>query len=276
MGKFLQSIVPWILSFFLITVLLCSVNSFAGNWPESQTATIYSEGTSIPYLPIGGTEARKQTCQGTATILECHQTLSRIPQHDVDMGRTQFVLRSKDGNRELLQETLNEVWECLGYNPRTKKYLLISKNEHGVKVTLRGLVYIDETKTTFQDSIFGKKQFEAVASLYSPDGSYLALIGAPQGVDDYRLYVLNTDIDQLKLLGNPPAPPPLSKEDRVDPVSIDMLGPWEAPERHYTELEKGIWKFTAPHILQVSYGKDTLKARSKARKIKQWDLSLLR
>jgi hypothetical protein len=276
MNKFLQSILVLIISIFPMILLLYPMNSLAGNWPESQTATIYSKGASLPYSPIGGTEARKQTCQGTATILECHQTLSRIPQHDVDMGRTKLALRSKDGDRELLQETLTEIWECLGYNPRTKKYLLISKNEHGVKVTLRGLVYIDEAKATFQDSIFGKKQFEAVASLYSPDGSYLALIGAPEGVDRYRLYVLNTNIDQLKLLGNPPAPPPLSKEDLANPESIDMLGPWEAPERHYTELEKGIWEFTAPHMLQVSYGKDTFKARSKTRKIKQWDLSLLR
>jgi hypothetical protein len=175
----------------------------------------------------------------------------------------------------LLKEMLKEIWECIGFSVQTRKYLIISKNEHGVKVTLRGLVYLDEAKAVFQDSIFGRLHFEATASLYSPDGTYLALIGVPEGKDIYRLYVLNTISDELREIGEPPAPPPLTAEELDNQDAKHMMGPWEAPERHYTEMEQGIWEFTDPHTLRVSYGKDSLKRRSKKRTIKEWDLRIV-
>jgi hypothetical protein len=245
----------------------------AREWPESQMATVYSRGTLMPYLPIGGTELRKTTCKGLSTILEIRQTVAKFPRHDVDMGRTELITYSLADRKVLLKETLKEIWECIGFNTQTQKYLIISKNEHGVKVTLRGLVYLDEAKAAFQDSIFGRLHFEATASLYGPDGKYLALIGAPEGKEIYRLYVLNTISDELREIGEPPAPPPLTPTDLDNQDAVQMMGPWEAPERHYTELEQGIWEFTDPHTLRVSYGKDSLKRRSKERIIKEWDLN---
>lgn len=255
-----------------VILLLLPSQSMGREWPESEMATIYSRGTLTPYLPMGGTELRKITCKGLSTILEIRQTVAKIPRHDVDMGRTELIIYSLADLKVLLKETLKEIWECIGFNAQTRKYLIISKNEHGVKVTLRGLVYLDELKAAFQDSIFGKLHFEATASLYGPDGTYLALIGAPERKDTYRLYVLNTTSDDLREIGEPPAPPPLTAADLDNQDAEHMTGPWEAPERHYTELEHGIWEFTDPHTLRVSYGKDSLKRRSKNRLIKEWKL----
>jgi hypothetical protein len=246
--------------------------SIAREWPESHMATVYSRGTLAPYLPTGGTKLRETTCTGLSTVLEVRQIMAKIPRHDMDMGRTELIIHSRADKKVLLKETLKEVWECLGFNVQKRKYIIISKNEHGVKVTMRGLVYLDEAKAAYQDSIFGKLHFEATASLYSPDGTYLALIGAPEGKDIYSLYVLNTISDELREIAEPPAPPPLTAADLDNQDAEQMAGPREAPERHYTEMEKGIWEFTAQHTLRVSYGKDSLKHRSKDRIIKEWDL----
>ena len=264
--------IQWICGFFAFILFWFPLTGMAHDWPESQTATAYTEGTLRPYVPKDGTKLRETTCKGLNTVLEVYQTVAKIPRHDVDMGRTELVMRSRDDKKVLIKETLTEVWECLGFNMQTRKYLIVSKNEHGVKVTLRGLVYLDETSAVFQDSVFGKHHFEAVASLYSPDGNYLALIGAPEKKDAYGLYVLNTTSDQLRELGEPPAPPPLTAADLSYPDMEHMMGPWEAPERHYAELEKGIWEFTSPHTLDVSFSNDSMKFRSKDRRIKQWDL----
>jgi hypothetical protein len=259
----------------LCLAIPASVNARA--WPESRTATVYSEGNRLPYLPMGGTIVNRNSCSGEYTILESVQTLAKIPRHDVDMGRTRLVLRTKDG-KILLDETLNEVWECLGYNPRTRRYLVTSTNEHGVKVTLRGLVYIDETSAVFKESMFGKRQFHAVSSLYKSDSGYLALIGWGQGEgeeEDVQLYALDTNTDQLKVLGTAPAPPPLSPEERKSREARLMLWPWNAPERHYTKLDESIWSFTDSGTLRVSYGPDTIRKRSKQRTEKRWDLDEL-
>lgn len=236
-------------------------------------ATAYSGGAlAAPFQPVGGTKLTEKTCLGLSTALEIRQIMATIPRHDEDLGRTELIVRALDDRKVLMEETLREIWECLGFNVKTRKYLVVAKNEQGVKIAMRGLMYLDEAKASFQDSVFGKLHFEATASLYSPGGVYLALIGAPEGKDECRLYVLNTILDELREIGQPPAPPPLTAEELANRDAKRMTGPWEAPERHYTELEKGIWAFTAPHTLRVSYGKDTLRHRNKVRTIKEWDL----
>ncbi len=225
-----------------------------------------------PFQPVGGTTLIERTCVGLSTVLEIRQIVATIPRHDEDLGRTELIIRARDDKKVLMKETLREIWECPGFNVKTRKYLVVSKNEHGVKVAMRGLMYLDELKASFQESVFGKLHFEATASLYSPDGTYLALIGAPEGKDEYRLYILNTILDELREIGQPPAPPPLTAEELANRDTKRMMGTWEAPERHYTELEPRIWAFPAPHTLRVSYGKDTLRHRSKIRTAKGWDL----
>ncbi|MBN1594672.1 hypothetical protein JW933_01970 [candidate division FCPU426 bacterium] len=252
--------------------LLSPLNTQAREWPESHTATIYSKGTLLPYLPAGGTRTRQSDFLGSASRLECIQVQAKFARHDVALGRTMLVLRSRNGKKVLLKETFTELWECLGYNPRTRRYVLVSQNEHGVKVTLRGLVYLEENRPRFTDSVFARKRFQAAASLYSPEGTYLVLVGAPAGEDQYRLYALDLEQDQLLLLGDAPAPPPLSQEDLEYPEAADLMGPWEAPERHYTELEKEIWSFVNPHTLQVGYGQDTISKRGRKREVRTWNL----
>lgn len=246
--------------------------SWAEVWPESPTATHYSEAAKKPYTPGGGTEEAKAACKGGATQLQISQVRAKLPKHDMDLGQTTLTLLGGDGQKQLLQDKFAELWDCLGYNAKAKRYVLVSKNEHGVKVTLRGLVYLEENPPRFRESNFGFRQFEAAASLLSPDGTYLALIGAPAGKDEYRLYVLNLVTDQLLTLGQAPAPPPLTKEELASPEAADMMGAWEAPERHYAELEKEIWSFDSPGMLKVSYGKDTLQARGAKRTTVTYDL----
>jgi hypothetical protein len=262
----------WAGGILVLILLVIPLQGVVREWPESQMATTYSEGTGAPYLPMGGAKLRETTCTGHSTVFEVRQTVAKIPRHDVGMGSTELIVRSLKDNTIIIREILKEVWECLGFNTQTRKYLIISKNEHGVKVTLRGLMYFNEAKAAFQDSVFGKQHFEAVASLYSPDGNYLALIGAPEGRDSCSLYILNTISDQLQEIGKPPAPPPLTAADMEYPDAEHIMGTWESPERNYTELEKGIWEFSPPHMLRVSYGKDSLRHRNKDRTMKEWNL----
>jgi hypothetical protein len=245
----------------------------AANWPQSPTITAYSSGALAPYLPRGGVVASAARCgSGASTYLECETTRARTPQHDVDLGRTTLILRSRDG-RELLRETVAEIWECLGFDARTRRYVLVSKNEHGTKVTLRALVYLDEDQKTFQDSAFDREEFEAVAALPGPEVRFLALIGAPSASDKpYELYALDLDRDALRRLGPPPAPPPLPVEDLSGGDSTAELWPWESPDRWFTELEAGVWSFVDARTLRVSYGQDTRERRAKKRKPKTWKL----
>jgi len=273
-----RSIVPHFRSVPLfLAVWLLSLPAVARPWPESAMASAYASGTKVPYLAQGDTRNLQATVEGTATTLDVEQTAALIPRHDVDLGRTRLVLRSRATKVVLLDETFNELWECLGYNPRTQRYLLVSKNEHGVKVTLRGLVYVDERKAAFVDSVFGQEQFHAVSSLYEPVNGILALIGWKDTEEGrnapVKLYALHTLTDALVELGPPPAPPPLSLEDLRFAKDRSMMGPWIAPERHYTELDPAIWRFSSPTTLEVSYGRDTLRKRSSQRTIKRFVLT---
>jgi hypothetical protein len=261
----------------LLAVGLDTTSANARPWPESNMATAYAARATSPYVPSGGVKVERATVEGSVTTLELEQTAANHPRHDVDMGRTRVVLRNRETQAILIDETLTELWECLGFNPRTGRYLIVSKNESGVKVTLRGLLYVDEPKAAFIDSIFGNDHFHAVASLYESGSGVLALIGwKDTGAGRHaqvRLYALHTSIDVLVELGPPPAPPPLSSEELRLPMASDMVWPWHAPERHYTELGPGIWRFANPTRLDVSYGPDTVRKRSPRRWIKRFDLT---
>jgi hypothetical protein len=279
MWAMLASVGSSFVALTLFALLSSSASDAAArSWPQSEMATVYAEGATRPYAPSGGTTVQRASVEGKSTTLEVIRTVAKIPQHDVDMGRTRLVLRSRDSNAVLFDETFSELWECLGYSARTQRYLLTSKNEHGVKVTLRGLLYVDEKLGAFKDSIFGQVDFHAVSSLYEPVSGLLALIGwKGVGAGSYpkvRLYVLDTHTDKLVDLDAPPAPPPLTADEfEMFKEELSMVGPWDAPERHYTELEPSIWRFPSPTILEVSYGRDTLKQRSPKRTKKRYDLS---
>jgi hypothetical protein len=164
------------------------------------------------------------------------------------------------GDTVLLRQNLVELWECVAFNPGTRKYLIGSRNEHGATATLRGLVYLDEPGTTFQDTAFGEQEFEAVAAQISQDARYFSFIACTDLRPRGGLYVMDTDINRIVYLGDPPAPPPGPKDS------------WSWALQSYTDLELGILSFTGPHSLQATFGTDSFKQREKKRKIKAWDL----
>lgn len=235
--------------------------------------TAYASGASRPYRPMGGVEEHVSRCgTGPSTSLEIRQQVAKIPQHDVDLGKTEVILRAVGDGRVLVRETLRELWECVAYDPRTRKYLIGSKNEHGVKVTLRGLAYLDEQKATFQDTAFGKAGFEAVSAKLSPDNRFLVFIAAPEGEEAW-LYSFDLDDDRVRKIAPAPAPPPLPKDQWKDRDARHWLWAWDAPERWYVDLEPEILQFSAPHTVQISYGADTLKGRAARRKVKSFELA---
>jgi hypothetical protein len=218
---------------------------------------------AAPPAPIGVSTATAR-CAGAATALELLTTRRFPPRHDQDLGGTTLVLRARDG-RELMRRGLSEIWECLGFDARTRSYVLAAKSEVGTRVLLNGLVYVDEEKPALRDSTFTASGFAAAAALLGPQARYLALIGAPSGAPD-ALYVLDLDRDVLRRLGPAPAPPPLSAGEEPS------AWPWDAPDRWFTELEPGIWSFADASTLRVSAGKDTAKRRAKKRTVRTWKL----
>lgn len=261
---------------FFGSLLTCLTTTFAAQWPESKIVRNYSSGAQPPFNVSDETRQYNSRCgKGITTYLECSWELAKIPRHDVELGKTELVLRSVHDDKILLREKFNEVWDCLTFNPRTRKYLLGSKNEHGVKVSLRGLVYLDEQKAIFQDTIFGKQGFEASSGKLSPDGRYLVFVASSSEEPAHGLYVMDSDTDTFQFLGTPPAPPPLELENQADRETVSRSWAWESSERSYTDLEPSILKFSEPHVLQVSFGKDSFRQRGKNRTIKVWNLDKL-
>jgi hypothetical protein len=240
-------------------------------WPDAPRFSLYEP--HGPYQPAGGTTVVRATCRGRDTMLDIVQTRARVPQHDVDLGVTRLVLRD-DSGRVLVEAGAAELWECQVYDPRTRRYVVTSVNEHGTKTTLRGLVYLDERRRTFVDSTLLTQSFEAVVATLSPGGHYFVFIGKnhpPDGGRKWRpgLYRLDLDTDRLRRLGKPPAPPPLPESMWKD---LDIYYAWDAAERSFCELEKGILTFVDDHTVRISYGWDDHRPRATARHTRDFDL----
>ncbi len=255
-------------------LLFLATPGHSREWPRSAMASAYAAGAGRPWAPRGGVRApTPEVTAGSATRLEIRLQLARIPQHDTDLGRSEIVLRSQADGAIRLRETLSEAWRCLGYHAATRRYVLASANEHGVKVTLRGLLYLEESEPFFVDSAFAAVRFEAMASLLGPGAEHLALIGTDDAHPEASLFALDIGADHLWRLGEAPAPPPRPAGYRPDPLTAaGDPSAWEAPDRHYLALEPGIWSFRDRHTLQVSYGADTERARAGQRDPRTWDL----
>lgn len=275
----------------LLFVFMISAPFAADQMPGSKIAAANSERGEALSNPLDGMRQHNTRCgKGTTTYLECNQQIAITPRHDVDMGSTELVLRSIEGDTVLKKMKLGELWNSISFNPRTRKYLVGVKAEHGVSIKLLSLIYVDEEKAVVQDSVFGRLRFEASASIVSPDSRYLVFISYVGSTDG--LFVIDLDTDKLQFIGKPPAPPPLTPEElafnkeRAASEEDDPLYPykmyndndgweWVHSERNYTDMDPNILSFPKPDILQVSYGKDTFKRRAKKRTIKTWDLKKL-
>jgi hypothetical protein len=197
--------------------------------------------------------------------------------HDCDdYGHTTITLLSKDGSL-LFKKELDDNISCLGYSHERHAFILGSTGEcHSYPATV-SVRYVPEDKPGLVSSKSFNGKYIAVESIPSPDLRFIVFVGHRWEPPIWRLYVLDTSLDTVRLLGKAPEPAPFSKEDiarkqagsnpndHQDPC-MDWQWGW-APS-----LEPGICKFIAPHVLQVSYGKDTCRYRSKNRIIQKWKL----
>jgi hypothetical protein len=249
----------------------------AEHGPKSPTIADYASATTAPYAPEGGTKLEIKRCgDGHDSELEIEQTRALMPQHDVDLGRTKITLRH--GKKIVAEARVSELWECLVYLPSTHRFVITSTNEHGTKVSLRALVFLDARDGSFADSVFDALEFEASSGKLGPDSRYLALIGVRSKNLSERsaLFVLDLEADKLTKLGAAPAPPPFNDEERQwareHSDAVYFMYGWDAPERSYVELPPEILRFTDATTLLVSYGKDSYRQRSTQRHIRRFAL----
>jgi hypothetical protein len=178
------------------------------------------------------------------------------------IGQTQFVLTDLNGTT-LLSKTFEGRWFCLGFNITTKTYLIGGVFQIGAWLPLASIQYLGETKKSFEPSAFDRLAYIANATVISPKGRYIAFIGGQQMTG--KLYILDTQTDTIKSLGDAPAPPPLENDAFSSEEPFEWGTGWADA---YVEMETNILYFKSENILQVSYGKDTAHARAKKRQIR--------
>ncbi len=186
---------------------------------------------------------------------------------DQSIGQTQFILKSNADGATRFSQIYEGRWFCLGFNQARKIYLLGGIFQIGAWLPLRSIQYLHETTDTVTASIFERQGYLANAAIVSPKGRYIVFIGGQQTTGE--LYVLDTQTDSIKKLGPAPAPPPLA----IDSFSSEEPFEWGTGWADgYVEIEQNILQFKTEHILQVSYGKDTPRARAKKRRIQVFKL----
>jgi hypothetical protein len=211
--------------------------------------------------------ADAETCSEGKTSRLAVEMVSRprIPRHDENIGKDALVLTAKDG-KELLRKSVDDAHlHCLGFSEAAGRHLLGIEAERGAWMVLASILYVAETGGSLVPSALDRGDFLALASLTSPKGRYVAFVGGHQGIDG--LFVLDTQTDQIRRLGKPPAPPP------VPDWSCDERFGWGSCWADgYVTLEPNILRFENEDILVVSYGKDTGHHRAKQRTVRRYRL----
>ena len=238
---------------------------------ESKAIRAYSVAAGEPYYSISGITRHAWKCGfGTTTYLECRQIREKEQHHDFDYGRTELVLRSVKTNAILRRVVLRELWDCISFNKKTGNYLLGTIHEVGQTDMLCSLVYLNEGRKTFRDTVYREKGFMAFEALASKDGRYLVFIAWGEMPPVGGLFILNTDIDQYRYLGDPPSPPPIPGV-KSDPDLYSWSWFWQ----DYLPPEPGIFSYPEPDTLRVGFGADTAFARAPQREYMDWDLKTL-
>jgi len=219
-------------------------------------------------LLLGAAARADEACSSLETELRVVAT--RAPRHDADYGAAGIELRSRDGRK--LREPIPEegVWRCLGYAPGIHSYVLGGILEVGAWLPLDRVVYLNERTFAIKESTMSSAGLTAMASVVGPGTRFIAFV-ASHADADFKLYALETATDRWKILGAPPAPPPL-KDPALD--SGDGEAGW-ARDEGTIDVDPGIIVFRSDHVLRVSYGDDTKTARSPKRTVKEWDLQKL-
>jgi hypothetical protein len=189
----------------------------------------------------------------------------KILRHDQNIGKDALVLTAKDG-KELLRESMDDAYlHCLGFSEAAGRHLVGIEGERGAWMVLGSILYVAETGGPLVPSAFDRDDFLALASLTSPKGRYVAFVGGHQGING--LFVLDTQTDRMRRLGNPPAPPPSPGWSCDEPFGWGSC--WSDA---YVTLEPGIMHFEREDVLVVSYGKDTGRHRAKQRTVRRFRL----
>ena len=199
---------------------------------------------------------------------QLHYKLINVPhlnRLNESIGQTQFVLKDLNG-AILLSKTVEGRWFCLGFNKTTNTYLIGGVFQTGAWLPLASIQYLGEAKKSFEPSAFDRLAYIANAAVVSPKGRYIAFIGGQQTTG--KLYILDTQTDTIKSLGNAPAPPPLDNDAFSSEEPFEWGTGWADA---YVEIEAHILYFKSETILQVSYGKDTAHARAKKRQIRLFE-----
>jgi hypothetical protein len=212
--------------------------------------------------------AEAETCSEGKTSRLAIVTVSRpeILRHDENIGKDALVLTTKD-RKELLRESVDDAHlRCLGFSEAAGHHLLGIEGERGTWMVLGSILYVAETGGPLVPSAFDRGDLMALASLTSPKGRYVAFVGGHQDVDG--LFILDTQTDQVRRLGTPPAPPPVRGRSCNEPFGWGSC--WS--DAHVT-LEPKILRFEGEDVLVVSYGKDTSRHRAKQRTVRRLRLS---
>jgi hypothetical protein len=195
--------------------------------------------------------------------------------HDHNIGSDRLVLRSRDGKPIFSQAVDDGYLLCMGYSASTGvpgrdapgRYLIGGVGEQGAWLVLRAISYLSEDGRSFEQSVFTKEDFLALTAVASPGGRFVAFIGGKSVADG--LYVLDTQKNQIRRLGQPPAPPPMDLD-------------FECEERFqwgtcwadgYVPIEPRVLRFDGETTLVATYGRDTHRARAKNRRVQKFALA---
>ncbi len=208
-----------------------------------------------------------------------------IPRHDSDdWGHTTISLLSKN-KTVCFKRKLNDNYSCLGYSRTRHAFILQTLGEAGASLGVDAFEYLPEEKPAiiYSKSYTHRYFADRNAIIPSPDLRFIAFVGRQIESSynhDWHLYVLDTKLDTIRFLGKAPDPPPFSKEELEAAKARIIPKSSESPNTFWgwgldstgSKLESNICQFASPHVMKVSYGRDTFMHRSKNRLIRKWDL----
>jgi hypothetical protein len=202
--------------------------------------------------------------------------------YDGTAGKTKISIIGSD--KKILKNIfLDGIWHCLGYVANRKCFLLVGEFQVGAWLPLTKIKYLSEVNFKIVDSKYFYKWpknqndpsgWTGVCAYPSENLKYVAFVGSLDN-DEIKLMVLNTDKDSMEVLGEAPAPPPISDPHWQKEALRQCPGEWQWDfpcVDGYVEMDNGIIKFNKD-TLTVSYGHDTVIKRSIKRKIKVWSLN---
>ncbi len=218
--------------------------------------------------------------QGATSKLRIITT--KAPEYDGDQGAVRIEIRIDGGKKKAKTLSLSPgIWLCLAYSRPAKAFVLGRVLQKGRAQPVVRLEYLDEGAWMIRNSknssnwdsegYDNKKDnhFSALAAVPSPDGRYIAMIGDFKS-ESGKLMALDSVLDSLEVLGEPPAPPPGSATGVNKESGFDWHG--GGPSDGFLNMDPGILVFKSTDTLRASYGNDTSKARASDRRIKEWNL----